>query len=350
MHPETSTTPRSSRIRSPAITLRLVSALVFAGCSSEEVTDGRLSSLRAALDGRLDVPTQAALRTLSTILSYNDFYYLGTLDLRGSTAERFLADPVGRRAVLALVPAWRAAQASTSRQPTQFLWSLVGGTAWAQPTPTYDPTSMASLYAQAQGLVANAHANGTTQTPGASTAFANVIAYNVALGGPAPLPPGGPPLGSNYVCVVEYSVWAPPPNCRYTPPCSRAELVYPGGTWRCLDPVPPGGREEDAGAAADPDVPGGTVENACFVGPVVEANPGPWMEACTQLDRMRPNHMLCLNANPSLRLGAPRLPDGRDPRAVCVRFHNQDGAGTRLGVVRGCDESDGIGTTCWCCP
>jgi hypothetical protein len=229
-------------------------------CECPEVeANARLGSLESALALRLDAPSETALRLLSRTLSYNEIHYLDTLDLRQSVAEEYLRDPVARRAVLALVPAWRARQGSASASPAEFLWSLIGGTAWAQPLPTYAPMSMAQAYERARDLVQRVHPNGTTQTPGATTAFANVIAYNVALGGPAPLPAEGPPLGSNFVCYVqctaqcrEPSCGCSDPSCIYTPPCSHAVLEYPQGRWTCLAEIPDAGTERpDSGSPVD---------------------------------------------------------------------------------------------------
>lgn len=322
----------------------------IAGCTSSA---DPLSGLESALDGNLDAATQAALAKLYPALPVPELDYLDRLMLDGVSFDQLAGDPIFRKALELLIPA--GATSSLDRA-----LGLIEGTARADTgalkTAKYNADFMKSVYDQMVKLLTQLRCKANTGTPGVTAAFANAVAQIVIQGGTATFPGPALPLGSDFTCVEEYSsAGAGPKSCVYTPPCAKAIVDFNKkdvdgnkGVWTCTEAAPPPSVTNcaDAGSTGTGSTGGG--DNVCFVGDAVASDPAPWIEACTKLSPSKTNPLICLDAVPNLGVGAPTLPNGSDPTAVCVRFHNADGVGTSLGMVSACDGE--VAATCWCCP
>jgi len=100
-------------------------------------------------------------------------------------------------------------------------------------------------------------------------------------------------------------------------------------------------------ASPSPTEPSGDGTNVCFVGAGTTAA---WNQACATLNAKDTQIYNCLDPSSGPGLGAPQLPDGSSPSAVCVQFTDSSGVGTPLGAVTGCNPADPGYTECWCCP
>lgn len=353
-----------------ATTTGLTLALGCSSSSNSPSEDPVLTSLQSALAGQPDTVTQAAMATLVTTLNAEDWAYLSYAQWPDDDGSAALTDPTLQKAAIALAlgagatltpKAFGTGQViqfqSNGTVPPETIHLLSGGLSLAASVPQW-----LSAYPGAIRLMQNANGLDFAATAGAATAFAKVLAMAATANG-SPLPePTQPADGVLSGCGKSfYNGTSLGPRCSAINFCCQGEIDFPSGKTVCSDftscrgdTTPPMLSEADHGEASvgtgSGDASGGSTgdgTNPCFVGGGVTPA---YNQACQALNVNDTQFYNCLDPSSAPGLGAPQLPDGSDPSAVCVAFTDSSGVGTPLGQVTECDPGDPGYVQCWCCP
>jgi hypothetical protein len=342
------------------------------GCSNPDApaSDHRLDGLKSALAEHPDAATRDATRTLVNALDVEQWGYLTYAEWPAGDGVAALADPALRSAIDAL------ARADGFSLDGQAYEAPLGGGDLGRPYQlpagsevSFDPGRLKEENDAAVLLMTEKNGRAFAGNPGVAAAWANLLYQTIKTTTGSPLPtPGLAADGTEDGCGKSWQTFpggAMGPRCSPIDFCCNGVVNFDKGTTTstCHDftscrgatPLPKlsgcdCGAGDSAGGADGSGITPIDTDNVCIVGNGVAVDPTPWIEACQYLNPSTPNPITCLDAQPTLMVGAPVLSDGRDPSKVCKVFTNEDGAGTSLGMPIGCDHEGGLKATCYCCP
>ena len=353
-----------------------VIGIATACTSSSGSGDPKLDGLKSALAGQPDAPTRAATRTLAAVLNVEEWGYLTYAQWPDDDGLAAIKDPTLRKAIDALARADGFAIDVQSVHP-----GAVAGITRPQALPpgvsevSFDPAAVAALNHAAVFLMEEERGLAFAGNPDAAAAWTNLLYQTIKTTSGSPLPDRELPADRVLDGCGKY--WAKFPEGTMGPGCSpidfccrgtleyddkkltRKSTCFDFTSCRGMVPLPlmtdiDDGDQDGTGGSGGNDQgsggPPGPEDNVCFVGDGVAVDPAPWVAACEKLDPMTTAPITCLDAVPALHVGAPVLPNGKDPSRVCKVFMNEDGIGTPLGESVGCDHESGLNVTCYCCP
>jgi hypothetical protein len=320
--------------------------------SQQQVSEyDAVSSVQNAIMGTPSARTVRAEEMLVASLSTQQRAYLEYLDWSNVTKASAENDPAISAALLALQPA------TSGTQSTSDTSSLRPRLYYPQPNGNLYPDMVAVMRDCWHG---EAKCQGTA-------CMAAVVQAHIDIFGPigAPAPSPVPVDHGTWTCTQTFGKdGGLDAECNFMGFCRNLSFPGKGVAPQCDDlgwnegylPKPncsplPSTTSSNGGNGGGSNSAAGS--NPCFVGNGVAVDPAPWIAACEKLNASTPNPFVCLDAQPTIGIGAATLPNGKDPNKVCKVFTNEDGTGTPLGVASGCDHEivvSNVSMTCYCCP
>ena len=220
-----------------AVSISISGLALICGCSSSvpgSTSDPKLASLQVALAGHPDAATQAAMATLATALSAEDWGYLTYAQWPNDGGQAALTDPTLRKALAAL---------TTGKGQSVTAQSLPEQTVHLQNSPGvseiyFVPATWEELFKNSFPLLVNANGLDFAGTPAAFTAWADLLtgALTNKAGTPLPDPTQAADGHLDGCGKYFYDTSGPPiPTCSSLDFCCRGDLDYDSGRTICND-------------------------------------------------------------------------------------------------------------------